>query len=343
VNGTIANGSTIQAESYDLGGEGVAYHDTTAGNTGGQSRADDVDIEVCTDTGGGFNLGWLIDGEWTEYTVDTTAGTYTITARVASNGAAVGDLRVVLDGVVLGTMAVDATGGWQTFTDVSLSNVAISGGTNRVLRLEVVNGGDFNVNDVRFTSTGPTPTATAPPSGCAIGATCEAETALLGGSVVTSTLHAGYTGSGFADYQGTGSGFIEWTVSVPAAGTYNLNIRYGNGGTGDRPMSIQVNGATVVSSLSFPVTGWTSWTLRTQSVTLPAGTVRIRATELPNGPNVDNLVVTSAGVTGAWAPGVNYVVGHLATYGGLTYRCIQSHTSQAGWEPPNAPSLWAVQ
>src|SRR4029079_18978268 len=82
-------------------------------------------------------------------------------------------------------------------------------------------------------------------------------------------------------------------VIVPTAGPYNLNIRYGNGGTGDRPMSIQVNGTTVVSSMSFPVTGWTSWTVRAQGVSLPAGSVRIRATELPNGTNVDNLVVTS--------------------------------------------------
>jgi hypothetical protein len=140
-----------------------------------------------------------------------------------------------------------------------------------------------------------TPTATV--AGCAIGATCEAETATLGGGVVTSTLHAGYTGSGFADYQGNGTGYVEWTVNVPTAGTYNLNIRYGNGGTGDRPMSIQVNGTTVVSSMSFPVTGWTTWTVRTQSVSLPAGSVKIRATELPNGPNVDNLVVTSTGAT----------------------------------------------
>src|SRR5262245_50915680 len=62
-------------------------------------------------------------------------------------------------------------------------------------------------------------------------------------------------------------------------------------------MSIQVNGTTVVSSMSFPVTGWTTWTVRTQSVSLPAGSVKIRATELPNGPNVDNLVVTSTGPT----------------------------------------------
>ena len=69
---------------------------------------------------------------------------------------------------------------------------------------------------------------------------------------MTSTLHAGYTGSGFADYQGNGTGYVEWTVNVPTAGTYNLNIRYGNGGTADRPMSIQVNGTTVVSSHVLP-------------------------------------------------------------------------------------------
>ena len=56
---------------------------------------------------------------------------------------------------------------------------------------------------------------------------------------MASTLHAGYTGSGFADYQGNGTGYVEWTVNVPTAGTYSLNIRYGNGGTADRPMSIR--------------------------------------------------------------------------------------------------------
>jgi hypothetical protein len=42
----------------------------------------------------------------------------------------------------------------------------------------------------------------------------------------------------------------------------------------------------------------------------------------------------------AWAPGVAYHVGDVVTYGGLRYQCRQAHTSQAGWEPPNAPALW---
>ncbi len=43
---------------------------------------------------------------------------------------------------------------------------------------------------------------------------------------------------------------------------------------------------------------------------------------------------------GAWAPNVWYNVGDTVTYNGSTYQCIQAHTSQVGWEPPNVPALW---
>src|SRR2546422_113047 len=42
----------------------------------------------------------------------------------------------------------------------------------------------------------------------------------------------------------------------------------------------------------------------------------------------------------AWAPNVAYSVGTLVTYGGHTYKCIQAHTSQVGWEPATTPALW---
>ena len=29
-------------------------------------------------------------------------------------------------------------------------------------------------------------------------------------------------------------------------------------------------------------------------------------------------------------------------YGGHTYKCLQAHTSQVGWEPPNVPALWQL-
>lgn len=43
-----------------------------------------------------------------------------------------------------------------------------------------------------------------------------------------------------------------------------------------------------------------------------------------------------------WVPGVKYTVGNLRQYGGVLYRCVQDHTSQEGWEPDKATSLWAV-
>jgi hypothetical protein len=41
-----------------------------------------------------------------------------------------------------------------------------------------------------------------------------------------------------------------------------------------------------------------------------------------------------------WAPNTAYAVGALVLYQGVEYKCIQAHTSQVGWEPPNVPALW---
>ena len=43
-----------------------------------------------------------------------------------------------------------------------------------------------------------------------------------------------------------------------------------------------------------------------------------------------------------WAPNVAYSVGALRRYNDTLYRCVQAHTSQTGWEPTVAVSLWAV-
>lgn len=41
-----------------------------------------------------------------------------------------------------------------------------------------------------------------------------------------------------------------------------------------------------------------------------------------------------------WSGGTPYSVGFKTTYQDRLWRCIQVHTSQAGWEPTNTPSLW---
>ncbi|MFC9342212.1 carbohydrate-binding protein [Streptomyces sp. NPDC057020] len=43
---------------------------------------------------------------------------------------------------------------------------------------------------------------------------------------------------------------------------------------------------------------------------------------------------------GTWAAGKVYAAGDVVTYGGASYRCLQGHQAQAGWQPPNVPALW---
>jgi hypothetical protein len=139
----------IEGEHYDEGGEMDAYHDTTPGNTRNLYRFDDVDIEDCGDVGGGYDIGYIKDGEWLEYTVDVTSGFYNISGRFATYSTD-RKLRVVLDGIELCILDVPQTGGWGIWQTATTSNIYVSGGSNQVLRLEMI-GGDFNFNWIEFT------------------------------------------------------------------------------------------------------------------------------------------------------------------------------------------------
>ena len=138
----------IEAENFDHGGEGVAYYKTVVPNAGGVFRAnEDVAIEATTDTGGGYDVGRLDPGDWLEYTVNApdSSAIYSVSVRVAS-AAGGGQLRVRLDGALLGTAIIPNTGGSQNWRTITLPNVPIDGGTgSRALRVEVVKGG-FNLN-----------------------------------------------------------------------------------------------------------------------------------------------------------------------------------------------------
>lgn len=47
-----------------------------------------------------------------------------------------------------------------------------------------------------------------------------------------------------------------------------------------------------------------------------------------------------ADLFGVWTENVGYQKGAIRSYSGALYRCIQAHTSQLGWEPEAATSLW---
>ena len=138
----------IEAENFDNGGEGAAYHDLTATNTQGQYRTTEgVDIEAATE--GGYNVGTIQTGEWLEYTVNIgQAGIYTLQARVAAIAAGK-TFHVELNGQnISGTITVPNTGGWQTWTTVNVTTPSLTAG-QKVLRV-VFDANEFNFDWVNF-------------------------------------------------------------------------------------------------------------------------------------------------------------------------------------------------
>ena len=141
----------IQAEDYRSGGASFGFQDTTSANLGGAYRTDAVDIQATTDTGGGYNVGWIATGEWLAYDINvTTAGNYVFTARVATinNGRS---FHIEIDGVnVTGSIAVPTTGGYQTWKNVSSIPVNLTQGTH-TLKIVMETPG-FNLNYVDVTA-----------------------------------------------------------------------------------------------------------------------------------------------------------------------------------------------
>jgi chitodextrinase len=146
LDGPHALPGRVQAQHYDDGGQGVAYSDSTTANQGGAARTDEaVDLEPVDDaTGGEYNVGWTTAGEWLEYTVSVAeAGTYDLHLRTASIGG--GTLTVQSDGTdVTDTVTIPDTGGWQSWTTVTVEDVSLSVG-EQVLRVSVGDGG-WNLN-----------------------------------------------------------------------------------------------------------------------------------------------------------------------------------------------------
>ena len=159
----IALPGIVEAEYFDNGGLGVAYHDVTAGNEGGSFRqTEDVDVESSTEHG--YDIGWISAGEWLKYTVNVqSAGSYLLETRVASNGPG-GIFHVEFAGAdVTGPLTIPATGGWQSW--ITLSKTVTLAAGNQTMRIVFDAAGPAtavgNVNWFKLSATAPPP----PPPG----------------------------------------------------------------------------------------------------------------------------------------------------------------------------------
>jgi hypothetical protein len=229
---------TIQLENYDLGGQGVAFNDATPTNEGAGYRTDAVDLEAAT--GGGFNIGWTAAGEWTEYTVNVTAGTYKIDARVASTMTGK-SFRIEMDGATVATFNVPNTTGWQTWQTVTVNNVALTAG-QKIMRIFCITDG-FNLDHITFsnavTNQAPTVSLTAPTNNATFTApasiTLSANASDADGSIARVEF---FNGTTLLNSDATAPYAFSW--SNVAAGSYTITAR-ATDNAGATTTSAQVN------------------------------------------------------------------------------------------------------
>lgn len=141
---------SIQGIYYDVGGEGIAYHDADGTNKGGASR---IDEGVDTEGSDGGNVGYTVNGEWLEYTVNVaTPGDYKMDIRVASESGG-GQFHLDFDGTdKTGVVDVPSTGSWTSYQTLTVQNIPLEAG-EQVMRM-AIDIGDFNFSSMTFAYTG---------------------------------------------------------------------------------------------------------------------------------------------------------------------------------------------
>ena len=138
----------IEAEDFDLGGEGVGFHDASLANEGNQYRTSEaVDIETCGE--GGNNIGWLSDGEWLSYTVnvDSTMD-YDLEIRAAVSTTSKINLTFSNGNVSTGDISMAASGGWQAWKTFTKKGISLNKGVQE-MRVNITLAG-FNLNYLKL-------------------------------------------------------------------------------------------------------------------------------------------------------------------------------------------------
>lgn len=99
----------------------------------------------------------------------------------------------------------------------------------------------------------------------------QAELAALSGGAKVNNDHAGYSGSGFVDGYWNQGAATTFTVQATAAGNYDVSLKFGNASGGSKTLSIYVNGSKLRQTTLPNLTSWSSWSNKTETIALQAG------------------------------------------------------------------------
>ncbi len=137
----------IEAEDYDVAGQGFSYYDNDTENKGGNYREDGVDIVTSDD---GYAIGYTEKGEWLEYTIDVKdTHKYAIFAKVANPDEKDGFNLYIDDKKITSDYTLEKTGAdWDTYGKVKICEANIEEGQH-ILKLEIA-GNYVNIDCLDF-------------------------------------------------------------------------------------------------------------------------------------------------------------------------------------------------
>ncbi|MDR1864877.1 MAG: Ig-like domain-containing protein [Bacteroidales bacterium] len=154
---------TVKAADFDLGGEGVAYHDSDADDSSGQDRcyrkaggdsnSPGMDVEGCA----GRNIGWTGAGEWMRYTVYVYhAGQYQVDIEAATPTLN-GNVDLIVDNSATHHVPFSGFGSqtneWGVFAWYNnVATLTLTEGKHEIIYY--IHAADHNVGGLRFTWTG---------------------------------------------------------------------------------------------------------------------------------------------------------------------------------------------
>lgn len=268
----------VQAEHFDMGGEGVGYHDTDPINSGGALRSEGVDLQPTID--GGYNVGWMAPGEWLAYTVSVAAaGAYTAEFRVAALGPG-GQFHLELGGAdVTGPLTIPDTGGWQSWRVLSTS-VTLPAGPH-LAKLVMDRPGAIAVGNVDwFSIAEENHTSTAPGRLLAVQfdeggegvAYHDDSPGNSGGALRSSDVDIEGCAEGGHNVGWIAAGeWLRYSVTVSSTGPYAMQFRVASPFTGG-VLHVESGGADLTGPVTVPYTGgWQAWTTVSVPVNLVAG------------------------------------------------------------------------
>jgi len=145
---------TIEAEDFDEGGEGIAYHDREPENLEKRRpahRDGGVDLEWRATASRQYNLGWTRAGEWLMYTVEVReAGVYRLEMMVASSKKG-GTFHVELNGAdKTGPIEIPDTGGWQHLKPMTKERVTLEAGRYVMKVVMDTEGPSGSIGDIDY-------------------------------------------------------------------------------------------------------------------------------------------------------------------------------------------------